>query len=314
VTITRAAAGQSRRVRLDVHQHFWSAPLVAALERRDELPLGRRDGDRLTVRLAGEVPAAIDLSGERPQARAALLERDGVDHALIALSSPLGIEALPRAQARALIDAFLEGVDELGERFSAWGPLALDGLDADDVDALLGRGAIGVSLPAGAMGSEPALAALAGALERLERLEAPLFVHPGPGLGEPRPQAPSGEAPWWAALTTYVQEMQAAWLAFACFGRAAHPGLRVVFSMLAGGAPLLGERLAIRGGPPVDLADPRIFYDTSSFGATAIGALAGVAGEAQLLYGSDRPVVEPPGGDHGRALSGNGAWLMTRRS
>jgi 6-methylsalicylate decarboxylase len=298
-------------MRVDVHQHFWSAPLVAALERREELPLARRDdGAGVVVRAAGEVPARIDIARERPDLRVALLEHDGIDRALIALSSPLAIEALPRAQAQPLIDAYLDGALALGERFSVWGPVALDGMRADDVDAVLARGCVGVSLPAGALSGRAAVAALAPALARLEALDAPLFVHPGPGLGEPAPEASAAHAAWWAALTTYVWQMQAAWLSFVAYGRPAHPRLRVVFAMLAGNAPLLGDRLAARGGPPVDLADPLVFYETSSFGEGAIGVLAGVTGAGTLLYGSDRPVVEPHAGAHVRALAENGAWLV----
>ena len=43
--------------------------------------------------------------------------------------------------------------------------------------------------------------------------------------------------------------MQAAWLTFATHGRRELPRLRVVYAMLAGGGPLLSERLATRGGP-----------------------------------------------------------------
>ena len=91
--------------------------------------------------------------------------------------------------------------------------------------------------------------------------------------------------------------MQPAFLAFLGAGRAEHPELRVVFAMLAGLAPLHGERLAARGGPdrhrPSE-PDPLVFYDTSSYGPLAIGALAdAIGGPGQLLYGSDRPVVEP---------------------
>jgi predicted TIM-barrel fold metal-dependent hydrolase len=63
--------------------------------------------------------------------------------------------------------------------------------------------------------------------------------------------------------------------------------------MLAGGAPLLTERLEARGGPAVDLRDARTFYDTSSYGQSAIEAMARRVGSDQLVYGSDRPVVEP---------------------
>jgi len=47
-------------------------------------------------------------------------------------------------------------------------------------------------------------------------------------------------------------------------GRREHPRLRVIFSMLAGLAPLHVERLSSRGGPDTGKADPLVFYDTSS--------------------------------------------------
>ncbi len=106
-------------MRVDVHQHLWTEPLVEALERRTRLPFVRREGRLCVVHVAGETPSAVDLDAERPAARAELLERDGVDRALIAISSPLGIEALPRAEAEELIGAHLDGVSALGERFGA---------------------------------------------------------------------------------------------------------------------------------------------------------------------------------------------------
>jgi hypothetical protein len=87
--------------------------------------------------------------------------------------------------------------------------------------------------------------------------------------------------------------MQAAWLMFATIGRRDHPDLVRVFAMLTGGAPLLGERLASRGGPAVDLRNPLVYYDTSSYGAAAIEAMAQRVGPDQLSYGSDRPVIAP---------------------
>jgi hypothetical protein len=66
-------------------------------------------------------------------------------------------------------------------------------------------------------------------------------------------------------LLEYAQ-MQAAWLAFVTAGRSEHPHLDVVFAMLAGGAPLLVERLAARGGPAVDLRDPRLSTTARALG------------------------------------------------
>ena len=77
----------------------------------------------------------------------------------------------------------------------------------------------------------------------------------------------------------------------AAWGRPRHARLRVLFAALAGGAPLLGERVAARGGPAAALHDPLIFFDTSSFGARAIDAAIRAVGVDALVHGSDAPVV-----------------------
>lgn len=295
-------------MRIDVHQHLWTAQFVEALQRRRRLPFVRRDGAEYLVHLAGEAPSAVGLDSERSAQRLATLERDGVDRVLIAISSPLGIEALPREEAQELIDAHLDGVRAFGERFGMWGPLALDGVSAGDVDALLARGCVGVSLPAGAF-APSTVDRLHPALARVEQLDAPLFIHPGPGLEAPR----SGHAPndpsWWPAMTRYVTQMHEAWLTFDAIARPRFPRLRVVFAMLAGLGPLHSERLLARGGPAVDLDGPSSFYDISSYGSLAVDAMARCVGRTQLLYGSDRPVVEPAANAGDGPLRDNAAWL-----
>jgi len=271
----------------DAHQHAWTASLVEALERRHRVPFVRRVGRLHTVHLAGELPSAIDLAGEAPAERLALLAQDGVERALIALPSTLGIEALPRQESLALIGAHLDGVEALGSAFDAWGPLPPDAIGPDDVDAVLVGGCAGVSLPAGAFATPRALAALRPVLRRIEALDAALFVHPGPGRGETMPEASLADPLWWPALTRQVAQMQQAWLALNVVACRAYPRLRVVFAMLAGGAPLLDERLQARGGPSQLRPDHLSFYDTSSYGPGAIEAMAVRVGEDQLVYGSD---------------------------
>jgi predicted TIM-barrel fold metal-dependent hydrolase len=287
------------RPRTDVHQHLWSERLVAALQARRELPFVRREHGLSVLFLAGERPYVIELASEQPARRAAQVREDGLDRALVCLSSPLGIESLPRREATPLLDAFHDGALRLGAPFGVWGSIALDPADPDDVDAVLERGCVGLSLPAGALASVDGLARLHDVLARIEEKDAPLFVHPGPGprsvaahataIGEPSLADPL----WWSALTRYVSDMHAAWLAFLSAGRAEHPRLRVVFSMLAGLAPLHAERLCSRGGPAAADLDPLIFYETSSYGPAAAAQVANVVGSKQLLYGSDRPVADP---------------------
>src|SRR5665213_759675 len=164
-------------MRIDIHQHLWSVPLVEALRTRRELPFVRMESGLTVLYMDGERPYVIDLASERPSTRAALVEIDGLDQALLCLSSPLGIEGLPRAQAQPLLDAYHNGALGLGEQFGAWGAIALDGPDPDDVDRVLARGCVGVSLPAGALASVDAIAELQPVLARLETRGAPLFVH-----------------------------------------------------------------------------------------------------------------------------------------
>ena len=94
-------------------------------------------------------------------------------------------------------------------------------------------------------------------------------------------------------MTSYVADMQAAWLAWAAWGRAQHPRLKVLFAMLAGGAPLHAERLAARGGPAEAIHDELTFFDVSSYGPHTVDAMLRVVGVDRLVYGSDAPVIEP---------------------
>jgi 6-methylsalicylate decarboxylase len=300
-------------MRIDIHQHLWTDPLVAALAARETPPYVRFDGGEAVLHAPGETPALLATGPEEIDRRVERLEADGLDLALVCLSSPLGIEALPREEALPLIDAYEEGVSDLPEGFRAWGAIALDGLDPDDVDDKLDRGFVGVSLPAEALSSPRRIDRLLPVLQRLEERDRPLLVHPGPappvpGGGDPR--APE----WWQALTSYVFGMHAAWLAFLAEGRAQVPALRVVFVMLAGCAPVHHERLVARGGP-AGAADRLTFYDTSSYGAQALDAMVRCVGIEQVVYGSDRPVVEPAGcplGDAAReaTLSANPLRLI----
>jgi len=276
---------------IDIHQHVWTPALIDALGRRDSLPLVRGEGGGLTLHLEGEPSCPLPPRGETSTDRQPLLCALGADRALIAISSPLGIEALPRDAARGLIDAHLEGATMLGENFGVWGPVPVNPPQAADVDRVLADGCVGISMPAGALADADALGGLLAVLHRTEELNVPLFVHPGPGrTGLARTPSPR-EPRWWPAATTYVAQMHAAWITFNAFGRAQLPGLRVVFAMLAGLAPLHRERLASRGAGFEP--DPRIFFDTSSYGPRATAAMREAVGAEQIVFGSDLPVVEP---------------------
>jgi hypothetical protein len=278
-------------VTADLHQHLWPEPLLAALARRDAPPRLVLRGREWTLELAGEAPSVVALADHDPVTRALEAERDGLDTVGIAPSSPLGIESLPVEEAQPLLDAFHDGVLELGAPFRLWAApaLAAPGAGALEIDALLDRGALGACVPAAALAGQVRIARMSALLERLETREAVLFVHPGPAPAPPPAAAPA----WWPAMTSYVADMQAAWLAWTAWGRAAHPRLKVLFAMLAGGAPLHAERLAARRGPAGAVHDEASFYDVSSYGPRTVDAMLRVVGVDRLVHGSDTPVIDP---------------------
>jgi hypothetical protein len=273
----------------DVHQHLWPEPLLRLLAARAAAPRLRRAGDGWELELSGEAPEPFDLRAHDPAARTALADRDGLERVLVAPSSPLGIEGLPAAEAQPLLDAFHQGIHEVGGPFAPWGSIPLAAPEPAAVDALLDAGAPGLCLPASALAGERQLDRTGPVLERLAARAAPLLVHPGPA-----PPAYASTPSWWPAMTSYVAEMQAAWLAFAAWGRRAHPRLKVVWAMLAGGAPLHAERLAARGGPAGAVHDERAWFDVSSYGPRAVDAMLRTVGVDRLVLGSDRPIADPP--------------------
>ena len=277
---------------VDVHQHLLSEPLIAELARRKKAPaLARRRGG-WTFRVAGEPDSVLAFAATDVGVRGEELRRDEVDRALVALSSALGIETLAAEEALPLLEAHHQGIDELPSQFGGWGAVQLDTPDPDEVDAVIARGCAGISLPATALAHPDALERVGPLLARLELNDAPLFIHPGP-VAISGPAENTGSLPqWWPALTSYVAQMQAAWFAFLHGGRRAHPRLRVLFAMLAGGAPLQVERFEARSGTAASPPDPLVFYDTSSYGPRMLAAMIDAVGPGQLVYGSDRPVVD----------------------
>ena len=296
-------------MRTDLHQHLLPEALVSALNRRSQAPRIARNA----LHLAGEPPSPFDLTDHDPATRTTH------DRIVIALSSALGIEGLPPEEAEPLLDHFNGGILELGAPFALWGAVGIDTPRPEAVDDLLDAGAVGVSLPAAALADRRGLRHVAPLLDRLEARGAPLFVHPGPGPWRPAAAAERSTPPWWPALTTYVADMSAAWHAFATWGRPCHPQLRVVYAMLAGGAPLHAERLRARGGPGAAIHDPLAWFDVSSYGPLALDAMIRMVGIDRLVFGSDRPVAAPPAlGSFGDAVEHaltvtNPAWALAAR-
>ncbi len=256
---------------VDIHQHFWPAPLIEALSRRVQPPRLRGS----TLVLAEEHEAEIDLRAHDLDARLALLDRIEIDIAVISLQPTLGIEQLPGTERDELVGAYEDGMLELGATTARLVPLAA------------GRRRDGFAGACIAAGELIDLERVAATLDELQRSGAFLFVHPGPC----RP--PPGAPPWWSAVVEYTAQMQAAYAAWLAGGAERWPSLRIVFAILAGGGPFQLERLRSRGVPGRDLLHENVYLETSSYGRRALELCLSTFGVGQLLFGSDVPVIDP---------------------
>lgn len=276
---------------IDLHQHLWPEPLLEALRWRSEPPCLRG----WTLQLPGEPDYTVDPRAHDVARRVAENRTDGIDLALNSLSSPLGIELLPCEHAHPLLEAYHEGSLELSSTYGAWAAACLSEIDPGALVRELERGFVGLQLPATALLDSAGYARVAPLLDVLEATGRPLFIHPGTAGSSPI----HGPA-WWAAVVSYVQQMHAAWFAFREAGRRNHPELNVCFAMLAGLAPLHGERFTARAGERT-VTDGRVFLEVSSYGTKAIDATVRVLGIDGLVNGTDRPYAPPVNPDLGDA-------------
>lgn len=281
-------------IAVDVHQHVWPEALIEALRARCDPPRLRG----WTLELDGEPDVDIDPSWHDVDARATQALGDGLDLALVSLSSPLGIESLPADEAAGLLDAYHEGILALPTPFAGWAAACLTEVEPAAVARELDRGFVGLQLPATALLDEAGYERAAPLLGLLEDRGRPLFIHPGPTAAA----ATEGNPGWWPAIVSYVQQMHAAWFAFRVHGRPRHPRLRVCFALLAGLAPLHGERFAARTGDR-NVVDDDVFLDVSSYGTRAIDATIRALGIDALVNGSDRPYAGPPALELGAAAA-----------
>ena len=129
----------------------------------------------------------------------------------------------------------------LGHPFRAWATAGVREPDPAALLSALDRGAIGLEVAADTLAAPDGLDRLAPLLEALG--DRPLLVHPGPTVGQ------EAERPaWWTPTVSYVNQLHAAWWAWADGGRTRFPDLPVCFVALAGLGPLHGERHRARGG------------------------------------------------------------------
>jgi hypothetical protein len=257
--------------RVDVHQHLWPPSFVDVLRRRASPP--RLEGSTLEL---AEGSFELDLAAQDGEERIAVLDRTGIDVAVLSLQPTLGIWALPETERAALTEIWEAGALELAS--------ASGGRFAVLASGHVSPGFVGSVVPAASLRDVDALTTLLGELHDSGGF---LLVHPSGG------QATPGAPEWWASVVDYTAEMQAAYLTWLSYAQRRFPEVKVVFAILAGGGPFQLERLASRGVDVRSVLHDNVFFDTASYGRRAIELCIETFGVHQLVYGSDLPVIDP---------------------
>jgi predicted TIM-barrel fold metal-dependent hydrolase len=256
---------------IDVHQHLWPEPLIEALAGRQRPP--RLSGSMLE--LPGAPAVEVDLAAHRLETRLALLDRCGIDVAVVSLQPTLGFGALPDAEWAELANAYERGIRELAAASERIVPLAADVSSEDFVGACVGAPAL---LDLDVLGPK---------LDELERRGAFLFVHPGPG-------SPPRDVPaWWPAVVEHTAQMHAAYAAWLDRGVERWPRLEIVFAILAGGGPFQLERLQSRGISGRDSLHETLYFETASYGRRALELCLSTLGVGRVVFGSSAPTLDP---------------------
>jgi hypothetical protein len=247
-------------MRIDFHQHVWTEEFRSALERRARPPYLR--GRRLVLPQGGEFH--LDPDAYAPEQRLAALDRSGLDVAIVSL--PPTMEPTPE-----LADPWNDGAQQLAAQSSGrLLPLAYREARPGFLGAIVAATDLLDLDSAGTL------------LDRLQAQQQLLFVHPGPAT-------PSWSG-WWASGVAYTTQMQCAYATWVASGAARWPDLRVVFALLAGGAPFQVERLVRRGLDPRAPFAPNMWFETSSYGERALELTLQTFGASRLVFGSDAPV------------------------
>lgn len=291
-------------MRVDVHTHYLPAPFrdllrewgaSVRIEDRDDRPFVVRGGGGFPL-----TPGFVDL-----EARAAWMAEHDVDVTVASVSSPNPNTAEPfsveqsTALARAINDGYADAQAEYPDRFVGLATLPFREPSAavEEVDRALGElGLHGVAVPTTVAGRKLSDPAFEPVFDRIEALDATVFVHPGTNaLSRAFDPEEGGLNPTVVFPTeTTVQLTRLIFDGF--FDRY---GFDLVVAHMGGALPYLvgrlergRQRFRLNESPPehpiIDYVR-RFYYDVISFHEPAVAMALETVGADHLLFGTDYP-------------------------
>ena len=290
---------------IDMHAHWVPKEVSALLRTRTKVPMIRRGDDGREYLHSLFRPAPIDENFDDLGARLADMDRNGYQRAVLSLTTVLGVECLPLAEAlplcRAHNDAAAAACAAHPDRFSAFAAVPVADLDAGLKEferAMALPGIIGALLPGDGFLSAKRAARFRKFFEAADRLNALFLVHYGRLADDPEaPRVDNSDNPHARIGSLDMQARLSQNMVTFCMTDflAPYPNVTVLSHNLGGNIAFEVDRMDHRSmidRPADELPSKRIraahlMVDCNSLGAKPIELAAHVFGAGKIVLGSD---------------------------
>jgi aminocarboxymuconate-semialdehyde decarboxylase len=289
---------------IDIHTHYLASTLVAALERRTELPrISEAAQGRQIEYGKGNIHPVLPNMGD-VGLRLREMDDQGIDVALLSINIP-GVDWFPAADgpvvARDVNDELADLVAAHPDRFAALAtlPLQAPAAAAAELERVMSAGFSGAMIysnVAGAPLDEPRLRAV---FDTAARLEAPLYIHPTFPLTASTVDA-------YALIPTlgFMFDTTTAAVRLVLDGLyERHPEFRLVLAHAGSLLPQLAGRIDYeaerhengRGALSVNPSEQlRLIYtDSVCVWPPALRSALELVGHERVMFGSDYPFWDP---------------------
>jgi predicted TIM-barrel fold metal-dependent hydrolase len=290
---------------IDMHAHWNPKEFNDALRARSEKPMITRGDDGRDYLESGFNRAPLIDGAESIDQRLADMDRNGVQRAVLSLTTVYGVEKLPVADSLPLCRAFNDAVAAAcrahPDRFSGLAALPVAEIDvalAEFERVMALPGMVGALLPSDGFLSLRRAEKFRPILAAADRHGAMLLVHYGKIANDPdAPHVDSSDNGGYRVGTLDMQSRLSSNMITFCLTDllAAYPNATVLSHNLGGNIPSEVERLDHRcliDNPGQELPSKRIraarvMVDCNSLGARSIEHAVEVYGAERIVYGSD---------------------------